>query len=549
MGGRKCNYDKHELIEVLKLFRTEILNAFGKSTDPLWDRICFHFGNKIKPTALYTIIKCNRLNCHDILGISGKADSENDEDDDVLSFTSLTENNDDNDEKMFVINNHVWLSLLSPDDNYSMKTDWTHTMFEILSTQLETNCIWMFKRHSLNLSTSGCYFNCQGYCKECNATIDLRCINKPKSNEPVRFSYKLNDVNEKKHSNIMKRPLSGIERNNVSKRLCDGKMAVNWRREHVSENSNNRKLYSLDVLRKSRQEYKDKTQFKEISSEKNVLVSLLCLKYEEKYCSSIHKIGLDPFYIFYWTPSQTIIFNDYIRKQKRSKLYIDATGTLCKKIERPNNNISGHIFLYQGVIHTGTRSGQIPITQMLSECHNINQINYWLSDWIRYAKIPNIIICDHSLALLGGVSRSIAGEVSLKSYMDKSFSIVSMKSNYTLKTFIRVDYAHVMKFVSNWSCFKGTNIDVKKFYLKLISRIVMCTTLKNAEIVIKNVLITSNSLYEGYNDYNTPSESEKSKILLKKQIAGIDEIEIEDEEDDSIPQELDEETIIIIEDV
>lgn len=335
-------------------------------------------------------------------------------------------------------------------------------------------------------------------------------------NELLRFAYKLNNVNEKKHSNIMKRPLSGIDRNNVSKRLCDGKMAVNWRREHVSENSNNRKLYSLDVLRKSRQEYKDKTQFKEISSEKNVLVSLLCMKYEEKYCSSIHKIGLDPFYIFYWTPSQTIIFNDYIRKQNYSKLYIDATGTLCKKIERPNNNISGNIFLYQGVIHTGSQSGQIPITQMLSECHNINQINYWLSDWMRYAKLPNIIICDHSLALLGGISRSIAGEVNLKTYMDKSFSIVSMKSNSTLKTFIRVDYAHVMKFVSNWSCFKGTNIDVKKFYLKLISRVVMCTTLKNAEIVIKNVLITSNSLYEGYNDDNSPSESEKSKILLKK---------------------------------
>lgn len=140
----------------------------------------------------------------------------------------------------------------------------------------------------------------------------------------------------------------------------------------------------------------------------------MCLKYEEKYCSSIHKIGLDPFYTLYWTPSQTIIFNDYIRKQKLSKLYIDATGTLCKKIERPNNNISGHIFLYQGVIHTGSHSGQIPITQILSDCHNINQINYWLSDWMRYAKLPNIIICDHSLALLGGIARSIAGEVKPK---------------------------------------------------------------------------------------------------------------------------------------
>lgn len=100
--------------------------------------------------------------------------------------------------------------------------------------------------------------------------------------------------------------------------------------------------------------------------------------------------------------------------------------------------------------------------------------------------------------------------------MDKSFPFVSMKSNSTFQTFIPVVYAHIMTFVSNWSCFKGTNIDVKKFYLKLISRIVMCITLKNAERVIKNVLITSNSLYEGYNDENSPSESEKSKILLKR---------------------------------
>lgn len=157
--------------------------------------------------------------------------------------------------------------------------------------------------------------------------------NKPIINEPVRFSYSMNNLNEKKHFNIMKRPLSGIKRNNVLKRLCDEKMTVNWRREHVSENLNNHKLYLLDVLCKSRQEYKDKTQFKEMSSEKNVLESLLCLKYEEYYYSSIHKIGLDPVYIFYCTPTQTIIFNDYIRKQKHSKLYIDAAGHCVKKLK------------------------------------------------------------------------------------------------------------------------------------------------------------------------------------------------------------------------
>lgn len=145
--------------------------------------------------------------------------------------------------------------------------------------------------------------------------------------------------------------MSGLKREEISKRLCDGKMAVNWRRENISENSSNRTLYSLDVLRKSRQEFKDKTQFKETLPKKTGIESLLNMKYEEKFYSSIHKIGLDPFYTFYWTPVQTITFNEYVKHEKCSKLFIDATGTLCQKIERPHNNMSSHIFLYQGVIH------------------------------------------------------------------------------------------------------------------------------------------------------------------------------------------------------
>lgn len=153
-------------------------------------------------------------------------------------------------------------------------------------------------------------------------------------------------------------------------------MAVNWRRENISENSSNRCLYSLDVLRRARQDFKGKTEFKDISLKMSGVDSLLYMKYKENLYTIIYKIGLDPFYIFYWTPAQTIIFNEYVKNENISKLFIDATGSICQRIERPNNNKSSHIFLYQGVIHSGTLSGQLPVTQMLSECHNISQITY-----------------------------------------------------------------------------------------------------------------------------------------------------------------------------
>jgi len=104
------------------------------------------------------------------------------------------------------------------------------------------------------------------------------------------------------------------------------------------------------------------------------------------------------------------------------------------------------------------------------------------------------------MALLGAIARSLAGELNLKTYMDKLFSVVMFQSNLNLKTFIRIDYAHVMKFLSNWKCFIGKETVVKKFYLKFMFRLIMCTSLKTTKSLIENILITSNSIFEGHTE-------------------------------------------------
>lgn len=85
MVGRKSKIDKSDLFELLKTFKTDIVNALGKSTDPLWKLLCSRLDNKISPSGLYLIIQSNRYNCHGILDLienkvlSECDDSENNE--------------------------------------------------------------------------------------------------------------------------------------------------------------------------------------------------------------------------------------------------------------------------------------------------------------------------------------------------------------------------------------------------------------------------------------------------------------------------------------
>lgn len=163
----------------------------------------------------------------------------------------------------------------------------------------------------------------------------------------------------------------------------------------------------------------------------------------------------------YWTPSQTIIYNDYVKKGVETKLCIDATGTVCKKILRPDERYSGNLYLYMGTVHLESSSGQIPVTQMISESHNISQITFWLSEWMKSVKAPSAVICDHSLALLGATAKAVAEESNLSTYIEKCFNAITRNSPENLKTYIRVDYAHLMKFVSQWNCFRNKPDSIK----------------------------------------------------------------------------------------
>ena len=92
-------------------------------------------------------------------------------------------------------------------------------------------------------------------------------------------------------------------------------------------------------------------------------------------------------------------------KKSHATVCFDATGSVVKKLVRPNGS-SGHIFLYQGVL-IGHNSSSVPVVQMLSEKHDVNAITQWLTEWIRAgAPVPKEVVSDFSLAILGALVKA-----------------------------------------------------------------------------------------------------------------------------------------------
>jgi len=57
----------------------------------------------------------------------------------------------------------------------------------------------------------------------------------------------------------------------------------------------------------------------------------------------IHNLGLNPFFVHYWSTHQIAVYRKHVERGY-SSIAIDATGSIIRKLNRPNNNKSIHIF-------------------------------------------------------------------------------------------------------------------------------------------------------------------------------------------------------------
>lgn len=425
---------------------------------------------------------------------------------------------------------------------------WTNIIFDLIYKTTKLPCAFLFKR--CKMSEVGIYITVYAKCPDCKCNLIGKIINKPKDNTDVRMECCVTNYNaDITHKHYKKRPLNGEKREEISQSLATGTLsATTWRRQEAPKIMNlydpePPHLYEVSILRKTKQEKQDRNLQIEGSC---AYSNLQNMKYMQ-HAGSIHCIGYDPFFVHYWTPEQITIYLEY-----HDVLYIDATGSLIKKLTLPNGELSPHIYLYQAV--TNTVEYKMPVFQMLSAVQNINAIQYWLNEFLRIGSIrkagfpiPRSVVCDFDMALLNAIAKAFGQYSNLKNYLDACFTLILKEHSVEKpKCFIRLDICHYMHMVSRWKCLLQLNPMVKKFYIRAMALLTKQTNFFRFVELAKCIFTLSLSEEIGNDTAGNNSLAESARIIIVNNIKGIPDMSHDDknvkDEQESENEELHNET-------
>ena len=479
-------------------------------SDAVYKDISNRMNQTLKPKYIYVMCKQNR---YDIW--KKVLDFHNIQED--LSFIDLdasTESNSNNVIRFNVTLSHKeWIQIKPENVEYAnnkgqsrmystlQRKVWSDVLFAAIYKEVKLPCPFAFKR--CKVSEQGLYLKMSGSCSECQAKFVGCIINKPLPQSEVVFECEVEGfVSTIKHNK--RRQLKGSRRIAIAKTMVDNKTLPSmWRRAEADNlmeigDPEPPHLPKPCVLRKAKEQLINKNL--EITSTDPVN-SILQMKYKY-HPGSIHSIGLDPFFVHYWTVEQTAVYIQYYRR-----IFIDATGSLVKKLRTPDGNLCPHIYLYQIVAETPT--SKMPVFQMLSSTQNTNAIQNWLYEIIRLGSIhtskfplPQEVTCDFDKALLGAITRVFAQCKNLKDYLSKCFLCLSNESLMTLpRSFVRLDICHYMHFVSRWKPLKSLHPQVKTFYLLAMGQLTNQIAFENFKVFVKHLLILCYAQTCGLDEY------------------------------------------------
>lgn len=220
------------------------------------------------------------------------------------------------------------------------------------------------------------------------------------------------------------------------------------------------------VLSKAKQERKNINL--SITTSADPIANLFNMKYN-KHAGEIHAIGLDPFYIHYWTSEQTAIYVENFEY-----ICIDGTKSLIKKLKKPSGELSPHIYLYQ--IVTKTNTFHMPVFQMLSASQNTNTIYFWLIEIIRIGMqhkrnfpLPKQVVCDFDKALMGAIARAFCQCQNLQNYLSRCFLSLMGETKDLPSSYLRLDISHFIHIISRWKELKILHPQVRIFYMTIMA--------------------------------------------------------------------------------
>lgn len=245
------------------------------------------------------------------------------------------------------------------------------------------------------------------------------------------------------------------------------------------------------------------------------------MKSEEAYKDCIRDIGLDPFFIHFYTPDQVHLYKAYSRNSVYLSLIIDATGTIVKKFSQLGLVKTQTIYLYEAVVYDDLKNHTFTVCSMVSEKHDNIAIFRLLSRWLKSnIPTPKETISDMSLALLTALVRSFTQYTYLNDYINACSLLIlgnaSHDSFLLSRCFIRIDVAHFIKNLTN--CIASTTVSkrVKEIYLRAICIIIQSKNLSEIRSLLLSIFVVASNESVGYsvdNGLETPCLVHKKKLI------------------------------------
>ncbi|KAJ8883177.1 hypothetical protein PR048_015017 [Dryococelus australis] len=370
------------------------------------------------------------------------------------------------------------------------------------------------------LETTYVTLNCK-VCKSCSSVISGSLHQEPNENRHVLINFKYTgpfvDC-----STGSKRILKGTRRRSALEELVEKNVsAYTVRREesrksmHLGDNEPSH-IPTLNALRLAKSR-----ELKSRCVDNDLILAVGKLKYSAEYYSSIREIGLDPFHVYYWTPAQLCVYQEYCKNHPFPTVASDATGGITEKLKRPFGNVSGVVYINSVVVHDHEAGVQYTVANMLSESHNNLRIHNFLESWLRSGPpVPKEAVCDHSVALLSGLVKSFTQFASLSEYLGNCYENLFHCSSLISNCFVRCDVAHTLKLITSLPPLHGKPRRFRNFYIRNLALVVQCQNTVEVKHSLECIFHVALSKTEGTSASTEEiTQCEKAKTTLKNLFA------------------------------
>jgi len=413
-------YDVSVLLELLVKNRDDIIidvasGDIRKPSEDIWKKISQLMDFKISPKNVYTIIKYNRYESREKIGIiSSIAHPESPNEPAISNVDSGSDVSEQFEDNLLSFNITLtaqeWTNIYQPTDQYYKRSDnknryraysilkpniWTPIMHTHLVEQTRLSCPIIYKRAKI-YNEGNIYMDIIGHCPTCQSNLKGILNNKPDSADArviINFSY----VGDFKFCmSEKKRQLTGEQKENVIKKMVEQGQSATYVRRNLAKSLMNfgeqepSHLPSANALRV----LKCKTIKQGLHNE-DPIIALFIMKGISPFNEAIHDIGYDRFFLHYWTTTELHIYRNYAKTTHIPIITIDATGGIVQRPTLMSGRITANIFLYEIGVMDHKNNCQFSVAHMLSERHDNNSIGHWLGEWKKSGvPPPKIIVTD-----------------------------------------------------------------------------------------------------------------------------------------------------------